>query len=191
MISLNDIEKTRVALSRGSLFYFKQTCATWKSGQWWTYSRPGEQLPRPPRAGPARPAQRTAASRPPGSRTWHEHEKFSFYLHIKTVLWIRIWIRIRIDSTVLDPDPYWECESRSRSMDIDKNSQINLVSCLSKRLFFTFLSTFLDLLHILSMFFMQFFVPFKVYPGSGSRSGCTYSRLCLPGSGYGSVSVMR
>jgi hypothetical protein len=34
---------------------------------------------------------------------------------------------------VLDPDPYWylECASGFRSMEIDKNLQVNLVSCLS------------------------------------------------------------
>jgi hypothetical protein len=31
-------------------------------------------------------------------------------------------------SSVVDPDPYWECRSGSRSIEID---QINLVSCLS------------------------------------------------------------
>ncbi len=41
---------------------------------------------------------------------------------------------ISIDVAVLDPDPYWECESRSRSMEIYQNEQINLISCLSKRL---------------------------------------------------------
>ncbi len=36
----------------------------------------------------------------------------------------------------LDADPYWECGSGSRSMEIDQNEQINLVSCLSYRLFY-------------------------------------------------------
>jgi hypothetical protein len=48
-----------------------------------------------------------------------------------------LWIRIRIDLAVLDPnpDPYWECESGtgSRRMEINQNYQINLVSCLSRR----------------------------------------------------------
>ncbi len=48
------------------------------------------------------------------------------------------WIRILL--TVLDPDLYWECGSRSRSMEIDQNLQINLVSCLSKR--FLYLSRY-------------------------------------------------
>ncbi len=34
---------------------------------------------------------------------------------------------------VLDPDLYWEFGSGSRSVEIDQNEQINLVSCLSKR----------------------------------------------------------
>ncbi len=40
------------------------------------------------------------------------------------------WIRIHL--VVLDPDPYWECGSGSgsRSKDINRNLQINLVSCL-------------------------------------------------------------
>ncbi len=46
-------------------------------------------------------------------------------------------IRIRIDLAVLDPDPYWECRSGSRSMEIDQNKQINLVSCLSKRFLYS------------------------------------------------------
>jgi len=47
-----------------------------------------------------------------------------------------LWIRIRIDLAVLDPDPYWECGSGSRSMDIDKDLPIHLVSFLSKRLLY-------------------------------------------------------
>jgi hypothetical protein len=45
-------------------------------------------------------------------------------------------IRICIHLAVPDPDPYWECSSGSgsRSLEIDPNSQINLVSSLSKRL---------------------------------------------------------
>jgi hypothetical protein len=39
-----------------------------------------------------------------------------------------------IHMDVLGPDPYWEYVSGSRSMEIDQNLQINLVSCLSKRL---------------------------------------------------------
>ncbi len=38
---------------------------------------------------------------------------------IKAVL----WIRIRINLAVLDPDPYWECGSGYKSMKIDQ--QIN------------------------------------------------------------------
>ncbi len=41
-------------------------------------------------------------------------------------------IRIRIDLAVLDPDPYWECGFGSRSMEIDRSKQRNLVSGLSK-----------------------------------------------------------
>jgi hypothetical protein len=37
-----------------------------------------------------------------------------------------LWIRIQL--AVLDPDPYWECISGSRSMEIDQNLQINLVN---------------------------------------------------------------
>ncbi len=44
-----------------------------------------------------------------------------------------MWILIRIDLVVLDPDPYRECGSGSMSMEIDQNLQINLVSCFSKR----------------------------------------------------------
>ncbi len=52
-------------------------------------------------------------------------------MRFKTVL----WILIRIDLAVPDPDPYWECGSGSRSMEF---YQINLVSCLLKRLFVVF-----------------------------------------------------
>ncbi len=47
-------------------------------------------------------------------------------------------IRIHIDLADLDPDPDWECGSGSgsRSMEIDQNYQINLVSCLSNRLWY-------------------------------------------------------
>jgi hypothetical protein len=52
-------------------------------------------------------------------------------------------LRIRIRNSeitslaVLDPDPYWECGSGSRSMEIDQNlHKKNLVSCLSKRLLY-------------------------------------------------------
>ncbi len=38
---------------------------------------------------------------------------------------------IRIDLTVLDPDPYCECGSGSRSMEIDQNSKINIVGFMS------------------------------------------------------------
>jgi hypothetical protein len=40
-----------------------------------------------------------------------------------------LWIRIRFDLAVLDPDLYWEYGSGSRSMEIDY-----LVSCCSKGL---------------------------------------------------------
>jgi hypothetical protein len=51
------------------------------------------------------------------------------------VLWIRIrtaWIHIHLG--VLDPDPYWECGSISRSMEIDQSLQINLISYILRRL---------------------------------------------------------
>jgi hypothetical protein len=41
-----------------------------------------------------------------------------------------LWIRIPINLADLDPDPYWVCGSGSRSMEIDQNLQINLISCL-------------------------------------------------------------
>jgi hypothetical protein len=31
-----------------------------------------------------------------------------------------LWIRIRIHSAALDPDPYWECGSGCRSMKYDQ-----------------------------------------------------------------------
>jgi hypothetical protein len=37
---------------------------------------------------------------------------------------------IRIDLAFLDPDPYWELGSRSRSKKIDQIKQINLISSL-------------------------------------------------------------
>ncbi len=36
-----------------------------------------------------------------------------------------------VKTSVVDPDPYWECGSGSSSMEIDKNLKINLVSFLS------------------------------------------------------------
>ncbi len=46
------------------------------------------------------------------------------------------WIRIHL--AILNPDPYWEwgSGSGSRSMKIGQNFQINLASCLSKRLLY-------------------------------------------------------
>ncbi len=53
-----------------------------------------------------------------------------------------LWIQIRIHLDVLDPDPYWECGSGSgsRSMEIDQNLLIDLVSAFQKG-FFTFVGT--------------------------------------------------
>jgi hypothetical protein len=52
------------------------------------------------------------------------------------MLWILIRIRFHLAALDPDPDPYWECGSGSGygSMEIYQNLQINLVSCLSKRL---------------------------------------------------------
>ncbi len=46
----------------------------------------------------------------------------------RLVLWIRFWIRI--DLTIQDPDPNWECGSGSESggMGNDQNEQINQLS---------------------------------------------------------------
>jgi hypothetical protein len=62
------------------------------------------------------------------------------------------WIRSHL--AVLDPDPYWECRSGFRSMEIDQNSQINLVSCLSKMPLHVRCFYFFDLLPTSSIFFM-------------------------------------
>jgi hypothetical protein len=43
---------------------------------------------------------------------------------------------IRIDLAALDPDPYWECGSGSRSVEIDQNLQISLVFLSLKKTFF-------------------------------------------------------
>ncbi len=48
-----------------------------------------------------------------------------------------LWIRIRIGSAVLDPNPYWECGSGSRSMEIDQNLQVNLVSWFCKYVYYS------------------------------------------------------
>ncbi len=65
-------------------------------------------------------------------------------------------IRIRIHLAVLDQDPYCECGSGSRSMEIDRNLQIDLVSCLSKQLLYLRrYRMFFDLLPTLSIFFMK------------------------------------
>jgi hypothetical protein len=42
-----------------------------------------------------------------------------------------VWIRIRIDLALLDPDPYWEGRSGSSSKEINQNILENLISTLS------------------------------------------------------------
>jgi hypothetical protein len=64
---------------------------------------------------------------------------------------IVLWIWIRIDLAVPDLYPYWECGSGSGSMEFD---QINLVSCLSKRLLY--LRRYgLFLTYYITIFFMK------------------------------------
>ncbi len=75
-----------------------------------------------------------------------------------------VWIRIRIYLAVLDLDPYWECKSGSRSMEIDQNLQINTVSFLSTRLFAPSQVCFWPITNFKSIFFnlkIQLFVTFK------------------------------
>jgi hypothetical protein len=62
------------------------------------------------------------------------HLRFNFF--VSSTVISSVVIRIRINLVVLypDPDPFCESGSRFRSMEIDKNEQINMVSCLSKRL---------------------------------------------------------
>ncbi len=95
-------------------------------------------------------------------------------LQLFTLMRIRIllftFMRMRIQlphwwgsGSVLDPDPHWlgcsrsgfllECWSGSRSMGLDKNYQIKLVSAFQK-IFCTFAGTCFDLLPTLSTFFM-------------------------------------
>jgi hypothetical protein len=78
-----------------------------------------------------------------------------------------LWIWIRIDLPVLDPepDPYWECGSRSRKMEIEQNVQIPNPSFLAfkKRLLYLHW-VFLDLLSTETYFRVkiQLFVTLKV-----------------------------
>jgi hypothetical protein len=60
---------------------------------------------------------------------------------------------IRIHLTVMDPDPYWECGSGSRSMKIDQNLQFNLVPA-SKKGFCTFVGMLCYLLPTYKYIFM-------------------------------------
>jgi hypothetical protein len=50
---------------------------------------------------------------------------------------------IRIHSTFLDPNSYWEWGSGPRNIEIDQNLLINLVFCLSKRLLYLCMYVFL------------------------------------------------
>jgi hypothetical protein len=61
-----------------------------------------------------------------------------------------LWIRIRIDLAVLNPDPYWECGSGFKSMEIDQNEQINLIFMPFIKAYCTFVGMFFDLLPILT-----------------------------------------
>ncbi len=50
-----------------------------------------------------------------------------------------LWIRSPMDPLQLvdlDPDPYWQSGPGSSSWESDQNLQINLVSCLTKRLLY-------------------------------------------------------
>ncbi len=61
----------------------------------------------------------------------------SKYVHFNIFLNDNNKISCTITSIVVpDPDPYWECGPRPRSMNIDQNLQINLVSWLSERLLY-------------------------------------------------------
>ncbi len=58
--------------------------------------------------------------------------------YLFSVFWIRILIRIHLEVMDPDLDPYWECGSGSGSSSIEnyQNNQINMISCLSKRLLY-------------------------------------------------------
>jgi hypothetical protein len=51
----------------------------------------------------------------------------SKHLPLCTKLYIDtgFWILIHIDLAVLDPDPYWECGSGSKSMEIESQKLTN------------------------------------------------------------------
>ncbi len=104
------------------------------------------------------------------------------YAQSQPVLWSgsgSTWIRIHL--AVLDPYPdlYWECGSgsRSSSMEIDQNLQINLVF----RFCTLHVYVFGPILPTLSTFSCKnsTFCDLKVWPGPGSGSGSAWIRIGL------------
>ncbi len=67
------------------------------------------------------------------------------------------------DMALLDPDPYRECGSGSRSKEIDQNLQINLISRLTRKLFYLPITLPKVFFHVKSTVSDG-----KVGPGSGS-----------------------
>jgi len=98
----------------------------------------------------------------------------------KAVLWIRI--RIGIHLAVLDPVPYWECGSwsGSRRTEIDQNLQLDLVSCLSKRLLYLRRHVFLTYYLLLVSLFSCKNSTFCYWLGSGFS---WTALVCCPRSG--------
>jgi hypothetical protein len=59
-------------------------------------------------------------------------------------------------SSVVDPDPDWECGSKSKSIEIYQNLKNNLVSCVSK----TFLRIRMNVFDILHALFLKVEIQF-------------------------------